>query len=154
MNVIDNQAASIVNEPDQTRHGGLGLENPIGSVLACYLIYLVALFMQKKSPVIAGLIGALCYALIMGMSRGAWVTLIFGLILLFSKSKYRVSVFFALIIPIIFASTSPMIRNRFLTSQEGAMMVKELKLLHIIYIKSLMRHLLVRDIMDDFTGEI
>lgn len=105
---------------DTSRRGGLTSANPTGSIIACYLILLIAAFMRKKTVVVGVVIAMLLYELLVGQSRGAWVTFLFGLILFWGGSRYRVAGLMTLLIIIVFGSNLTIVRTRLFTPQEGS----------------------------------
>jgi O-antigen ligase len=99
------------------RRGGLTLENGAGSVAACLLILLIPLYLKKRSKIIGVAFISLMINLILGQSRGAWVTFIFGLVLLFGGSRRRTGILLVIFFVAIGAYNSPIIMDRILTPQ-------------------------------------
>jgi O-antigen ligase len=104
---------------DSGRRGGLTLYNAAGSITASILIYLILIFLKKKSLFIGLTIFVLSICLLVGQSRGGWITLVFGLILIFSGTRKKMTAFLILFFIAIFAFNSPLIKNRLFTAQEG-----------------------------------
>ena len=123
-NILNPGSSVAMNEDNEytgpQHHGGLGMANPLGSVLACYLIYLIALFMRKKTVIVGGILLSLLYSLVIGVSRGAWATFLFGLILFYGGGKYRVVGLLSLLIVLIIVSQASIFQERLFTPQEGS----------------------------------
>jgi O-antigen ligase len=123
-NVLNPESNVAMNEDNEytgpQHHGGLGMANPLGSVLACYLIYLIALFLRKKTVIVGGILLLLLYSLVIGVSRGAWATFLFGLILFYGGSRYRIAGLLSLLIVLIIVSNAPIVQERLFTPQEGS----------------------------------
>jgi O-antigen ligase len=115
------------------RENAFGSQNPnmTGSIIACFLVFIIPNLLKRRIkkpddviPVLASysipvlVIISMIYSLYSGLSRGAFITLAFGLFFFYARNRRSVVTLLVIIGIGIFALNSKTIKSRFLYKEQ------------------------------------